>query len=286
MQLFSNWLSILVATIFSASAFAVDCVPKNMTDRQDLARVLWKSPAYGYDLIFSIDKGDSRAPNAKPTAQRLRVISFTENPEGVLVFETKVSTGAELPGFTKQEIGKDNKGNPIFKTTPRTTPMGLYDVNELTPQAYSQSRKVWLYYDIWFGSPELAWQEYAIHQVPGGYEGKLGKRDSGGCIRTPVEVAPVLYKMAENVGIGPVLKINHTMRSPMIFEDGVRLSCQRRLLIEIYNSSEGESSLFTHVARAENSFEEIKALVDQGWPRYEGQPLRTDQKPAEMPSLY
>jgi lipoprotein-anchoring transpeptidase ErfK/SrfK len=113
---------------------------------------------------------------------------------------TRISSGRETfeKGCAKgQDSKKDHCSNRAYWSQ---TPAGYFDIDELVENYFSNLWQTWMPYAVFFDSG------IATHQAPGGTEGNLGSRASGGCVRMHPSMAPVLFAMVKNAGKGLVPK--------------------------------------------------------------------------------
>ncbi len=121
---------------------------------------------------------------------------------GKLALITKISTGRET--FEKGcAPGQDPKTNhcsqhPYWSRTP----VGYFDVDTLDEHYFSNLWQTWMPYAVFFESG------IATHQAPAGTEPNLGKRASGGCVRSHPSIAPVIFSAVQKAGSGLVPVIN------------------------------------------------------------------------------
>lgn len=111
---------------------------------------------------------------------------------GILVLETKVSTGRE------QQEGGNVAGHKPTRTYFSTTPAGFFYPQTFEEKHYSNLWKTWMPFSVFFNGG------IALHQVPAGSEFRLGTRASGGCVRIAAEQAPKIFAMIKAAGKGLV----------------------------------------------------------------------------------
>jgi hypothetical protein len=120
---------------------------------------------------------------------------------GVVSKITRISSGRETfeKGCSKgQDPKKDHCSKRAYWSQ---TPTGYFDIDELVENYFSNLWQTWMPYAVFFESG------IATHQAPGGTEGNLGSRASGGCVRMHPSMAPVLFAMVKNAGKGLVPKV-------------------------------------------------------------------------------
>ncbi len=133
--------------------------------------------------------------NSGSDKQTLRLYS-----NGKLKEITRVSSGREnfekgcAPG---QEPKKNHCSQHAYWSQ---TPTGYFDIDDLVENYFSNLWQTWMPYAVFFEAG------IATHQAPGGTEGNLGSRASGGCIRLHPSMAPVIYTLVKNAGKGLVPK--------------------------------------------------------------------------------
>ena len=145
-----------------------------------------------YQVVIVVNKA-----NSGNDRQTLRVYEG-----GKLTQLTKVSTGRET--FEAGcKPGEDPKGDHCSQRAYwSTTPTGYFDVDSLDANYFSNLWQTWMPYAVFF-EPGIA-----THQAPGGTEGKLGSRASGGCVRMHPTMAPVVFNIVQTAGKGLVPKFN------------------------------------------------------------------------------
>jgi hypothetical protein len=238
--------------------------PIDATDRNELTYSLMAHPAYGYSLVVSVDKAPSRRANSAPTAQRMEVIDYANTTAGTLLFSSIVSTGAETTARTKSVVGRTEDGQPIYAVSRQTTPVGLYNYTAHDKRSFSQSRQSPLHNVLWFGGENWGRPKvYAIHEVPRHETGRLGQRASGGCVRARANVSRLIYDLAAATETGWVLAIDRRSREPRRDAEGrVTLECRRKILVEVYDSSREERSVFYYANSTNLSDDEYVSFYD------------------------
>lgn len=167
---------------------------------------LLKTPGYGYDLVMNVNKADS---NRNPNGQKMTVQVLNtglQTPQSTWTWP--VSTGAETRAATRLVLPNGNR----YYSNRHTRP-GFFHVQRVHSQAGYQSR-TWdvvlpwaIFYDIDGG--------YAIHGAVGRGAQRLGRRDSGGCVRLRMDQAAQLNRLIRNrVGRGWVLRLDQNTGQP------------------------------------------------------------------------
>lgn len=134
-----------------------------------------------FPLVIVINKA-----NTGRTKQTLRMYK-----NGELVYTTLVSTGRET---YERKKGFWKKGPKYAYFSSTNT--GYFRVQWQSLMHKSKLWKTYMPYASFFDGG------IAIHQVPGGYEGKLGTRASGGCVRVSKQAAPYIYNQIQAAGRG------------------------------------------------------------------------------------
>lgn len=143
-------------------------IPKDLENPED-----WKRKYF--DVVVWINKSS--------TGTRKQALEIYQ--EGKLVYRTRISSGRE-----KFETGSDD---PTQKSAPTksyftSTPTGYFTPYYLNIDHTSKQWKdAFMPYAVFFNGG------IAFHQAPGGTEGRLGSRASGGCVRSHPLVAPDLF---------------------------------------------------------------------------------------------
>lgn len=196
---FVKILLVFVSALFSATVFAqnIDQDQDSITPPADFAA----RPFVESDLttqpwmkeftnVIVINKA-----NSGKDKQTLRIYA-----NGKLKELTRISSGRETfekgcaPG---QQPKKDHCSKRAYWSQ---TPTGYFDIDEIVENYFSNLWQTWMPYAVFFESG------IATHQAPGGTEGNLGSRASGGCVRMHSNMAPVLFAMVKNAGKGLVPK--------------------------------------------------------------------------------
>jgi len=155
----------------------------------DFKTYSWMNEFTNIIVINKANQGDDR--------QTLRLYV-----NGKLSEITKISTGRET--FEKGcAPGQDPKTNhcsqhPYWSRTP----LGYFDVDTIDENYFSKLWQTWMPYAVFF-EPGIA-----THQAPAGTEPNLGKRASGGCVRSHPSMAPVIFAAVKAAGSGLVPVIN------------------------------------------------------------------------------
>lgn len=142
--------------------------------------------------------------NAGASKQRLRLFQ-----NGVLVFETQVSTGREQWEQARRWPWQKGPKRSYFSST---------NIGYYTPTWIERLHKSQLWgsdmpYSIFFD------EGIAIHQAPEGTEGKLGSRASGGCVRVGPDAASYIFEQVKSIGQGWIPKFARS-GSPLRQENG------------------------------------------------------------------
>jgi L,D-transpeptidase catalytic domain len=194
------FISLLGLNIFAQTIETADQKPIDYSARpfliSDFKTELWMRE---FTYFIVINKADSGADK-----QTLRIY----NQQGQLVEFTRVSTGREnfekgcLPG---QDSKRDHCSNRAYWST---TPVGYFDIDFLEENYFSNLWETWMPYAVFFTDG------IATHQAPGGTEPKLGRRASGGCIRSHPSIAPKIFALVKQAGKGlvPVIQRNGQLK--------------------------------------------------------------------------
>lgn len=189
---------VLLLSVFSNAQVldengTIDNVPVDFIARpfleSDFQTQPWMREFTNIIVINKANEGNDR--------QTLRIYT-----NGKLAFITKISTGRET--FEKGcAPGQDPKTNHCSERPYwSTTPVGYFDVDKLDQNYFSNLWKTWMPYAVFFESG------IATHQAPAGTEPNLGKRASGGCVRSHPSQAPIVFATVKNAGMGLVPVIN------------------------------------------------------------------------------
>lgn len=112
--------------------------------------------------------------------------------KGVKILDTKVSTGREI---------QERKRRFIWNHGPKSSYFSSTNTGYFTPTFTSRLHKSKLWrsympYSVFFDGGT------AIHQAPEGTEGQLGSRASGGCVRTSMNSAAMIFSEVNAAGKG------------------------------------------------------------------------------------
>ncbi|MFZ4403970.1 MAG: L,D-transpeptidase [Pseudobdellovibrionaceae bacterium] len=113
---------------------------------------------------------------------------------GNLAWYDRVSTGREQAEKPTGVDASGKKFGPYFSSTPE----GFYTVKSLSLMHKSNLWDAEMPYSIFFNDG------IALHQVPAASASLLGRRASGGCVRVSSALAPRLYGLVKDTGLGPV----------------------------------------------------------------------------------
>jgi hypothetical protein len=190
-----------------------------------------------FDLYLYV----SKAPKGS-LAQHMYV--FERNGEGLLEhrFTWPVSTGRE-------RSERDPSGNGVFTTTPT----GLYKLDpgrffrKWRSRRWNANMPWTIFLEYSFASGRQT--GIAVHSATGGKIERLGRRDSGGCIRLAPENAQFLYETIQRryAGLVPVFARDpdggHTSKAGLMLRDRdgnpvLRSGYRVLLLIEDFPGSE------------------------------------------------
>lgn len=141
-----------------------------------------------FPLVIVINKA-----NSGRTKQTLRLFK-----NGELIYTTKVSTGREQWEKKKVAFWKHGPKNSYFSSTNT----GYFRVQWQSQMHKSKLWGTYMPYASFFDGG------IAIHQAPGGTEGKLGSRASGGCVRASQQAAAYIFAQIQAAGQGPTPSFN------------------------------------------------------------------------------
>lgn len=145
-----------------------------------------------FAVLFGLATASEAAGAAKPKNPEMGFplevcaiptrVEIDVGTQSIYVYKKNKLLRAELGRISTTTLGWKN--HRIRGRIKPKQPLGCFKIERKNLRAYSKAYGVWMERPVWFWGPGLPHNAYAIHCVPKGKESKLGRPDSGGCVRT------------------------------------------------------------------------------------------------------